>query len=376
MSESSETPTLLEAARIEREQAEGAKLREEREKLRAERREIELRLGKPWYRKEAFFKAVVGGLLALPVMWFFFDQIIRPVYTVENKKLWVEVEEARLEVDAKEKDLQKARVELEAAWAEARKAEEEITRREDHLKSQQARLVADYDRLLAEEKSAAADLADEIARLKANLTVTRGMPGGLLTIQDQRLQGQRVSFVPSPLEGRPMEAKALVLHTTVSDSLASTVSWLQKQESFSSEHVLIGRDGAIVQMVPFDRTGAHAGSARLPNGDSYNRSSIGISLVNAGQLQRTEKTYRAWFGREIDPAEVLEVSDSTGSFPTYWHKPTPVQLRTLEAIIALLVDTYPIDTLVGHDAISRGRKTDPGPVIPVKELGERFLGSS
>ena len=379
MSTTPQTPSPFDAARIEREQAEAAKLREERAKLRAQRREIELRLAKPWYRTEGLLKAVVGGLLALPVMWFFFDQIIRPVYTVENKKLWVDVEEARLEIRLKERALgeaqarlAQARRELEAAWAEAQRADQEISRRETALKGQQAKLVAEYERLLAEEKSASAELAEEVARLRTGLTATRGAFGEPLAIHSHRLQGDGVTFVASPLEGRPMEAKAIVFHTTASSSLASTVTWLRRAESGASVHLLIGRDGAIVQMVPLNRTAAHAGKATLAGGETFNRNSISISLANAGRLEKEGGTYRAWFGKEIDPAEVTEVP---GSPTTYWHKPTPTQLNTAEAVTALLVEAYPISRIVGHDEISGGLEDDPGPAVPVEGFRERFLAA-
>jgi N-acetylmuramoyl-L-alanine amidase len=39
----------------------------------------------------------------------------------------------------------------------------------------------------------------------------------------------------------------------------------------------------------------------------------------------------------------------------------------------LLIENYPIKEIVGHEDISRGRKTDPGPAFPLQKIINRVL---
>jgi hypothetical protein len=44
-------------------------------------------------------------------------------------------------------------------------------------------------------------------------------------------------------------------------------------------------------------------------------------------------------------------------------------------LCALLVQTYEVTMIVGHEEISPGRKSDPGPAFPLDKLRDRLLGS-
>lgn len=96
-----------------------------------------------------------------------------------------------------------------------------------------------------------------------------------------------------------------------------------------SSHLLIRRDGMVVQYVPFDRKAWHAGRSEYEGRAECNEFSIGIEL---------------------------EGSDDTEF--------TPVQYERLAAITGLLLRHYPGITtarITGHADIAPGRKTDPGP---------------
>jgi len=95
-----------------------------------------------------------------------------------------------------------------------------------------------------------------------------------------------------------------------------------------STHLLIRRDGELVQYVPFQRRAWHAGKSSYLGRERCNDFSIGIELE----------------GADTDPYE-------------------PAQYRVLAETILELCDAYPTlstEHVVGHSDIAPGRKTDPG----------------
>ena len=94
-----------------------------------------------------------------------------------------------------------------------------------------------------------------------------------------------------------------------------------------SSHVLIKRDGSIVQFVPFDKRAWHAGVSRYRQRERCNDFSIGIELEGTDTDQFEEHQY-----------------------------------RSLAELIGSLRKAYPAigDHITGHCDIAPGRKTDPG----------------
>jgi N-acetyl-anhydromuramoyl-L-alanine amidase len=95
-----------------------------------------------------------------------------------------------------------------------------------------------------------------------------------------------------------------------------------------SAHVLIRRDGEIVQYVPFQRRAWHAGKSEYAGRSSCNDFSIGIELEGTNETPYTDAQYRA-----------------------------------LVALAAALLETYrslKLEHIVGHSDIAPGRKSDPG----------------
>ena len=98
-----------------------------------------------------------------------------------------------------------------------------------------------------------------------------------------------------------------------------------------SSHLLIRRDGGAVQYVPFNRRAWHAGRSSYQGREACNDYSVGIELEGTD-----EEPYAA---------------------PQYVN---------LAAAIRALCRAYPsLDPhrLAGHDEVSPGRKTDPGPAF-------------
>ena len=103
-----------------------------------------------------------------------------------------------------------------------------------------------------------------------------------------------------------------------------------------SAHLLIRRDGQVVQYVPFDRRAWHAGQSCFDGRDRCNDFSIGIEL---------------------------EGSDE--------HPYEEVQYQVLARVCQVLLKAYPSlspERIVGHSDIAPGRKTDPGPYFEWSRL--------
>lgn len=96
-----------------------------------------------------------------------------------------------------------------------------------------------------------------------------------------------------------------------------------------SSHLLIRRDGEVVQFVAFDNRAWHAGVSAFDGRSRVNDFSIGIELEGSDHHPFEEAQYRAL----IDVVHALR-----GAYPGI----TP-------------------DRIVGHSDIAPGRKTDPGP---------------
>lgn len=111
-----------------------------------------------------------------------------------------------------------------------------------------------------------------------------------MEIKDHKLLGDdnyHVDFVPSP-NVRPgkLKHRFVLIHGTEGPSMESTVShFLNKDSERSpSAHLVIGRNGEIVQMVHLDRIAKHGGVGEWGRIRDISKHSIGIELVNAGPL--------------------------------------------------------------------------------------------
>lgn len=98
-----------------------------------------------------------------------------------------------------------------------------------------------------------------------------------------------------------------------------------------SAHLLIDRNGKVIQFVPFDKRAWHAGQSFFKGRERCNDFSIGI---------------------ELEGTDTLPFED--------------IQYVKLISIIKTLQKAYPKikkDHIVGHSDIAPGRKTDPGPLF-------------
>jgi len=103
-----------------------------------------------------------------------------------------------------------------------------------------------------------------------------------------------------------------------------------------SAHLLIRRDGALVQFVSLLDRAWHAGRSRFRGQDECNDFSIGIELEGSDEVPYTEDQYQALSG-------------------------------VCQQIMAAWPDIG-VDEIAGHSDIAPGRKTDPGPAFDWSRL--------
>lgn len=98
-----------------------------------------------------------------------------------------------------------------------------------------------------------------------------------------------------------------------------------------SAHLLVRRDGSLVQFVPFDRRAWHAGRSSWRGRADCNDFSVGIELEGCDTVPYSDHQYAA-----------------------------------LGAVVAALRAQYPglaADAVAGHSDVAPGRKRDPGPAF-------------
>lgn len=190
--------------------------------------------------------------------------------------------------------------------------------------------------------------------------------------------GKAVRFVDSPNRGGVLKPLYLVMHYTAGLSLDGSVSWLANPAAKASAHLVIGRDGTIVQMVRFDRIAWHAGQSKWGPLEGLNAHSIGIELDNAGKLQRLASGAWAFVtasgSRVIPDDEVVVARHPHEQTDAGWHVYTPAQLKAAAAAGAALHAQLGFADVLGHEDISPGRKTDPGPAFPMSGYRSQVLG--
>lgn len=195
-------------------------------------------------------------------------------------------------------------------------------------------------------------------------------PGKPRTTFDFQVQGDflsdatgQVPYVPS-LRGSDEPGantpKLIVLHYTAGpEDFPANLRALLRPGLPASAHLLIGRDGEVVQMRPFGGSAFHAGQSAWNGLTGLNRWSIGIELVNRGQVSGdgVPDTVLAPDGRRYQA----------------YSEP---QMQTLRGVIRALYLGFPdIVETVGHSdvALPAGRKPDPGPLIDRKQLSRDVL---
>lgn len=207
----------------------------------------------------------------------------------------------------------------------------------------------------------------------------------------------RVSYRASPhrnagFGGNPR--RFLVMHYTGGSSGQSSVDWFVNPASKVAAHIVIDRDGTVRQCVPFGDRAWHCGSSnwRDAQGRTYtglNDFSLGIELANAGACRQTATgAWRNGLGVTVAASDIVQAEHRHGSIyfspNSYvpsghvarpgWEVFPEAQLIAARAVAAALIEHYGLIEVVGHDDISPGRKSDPGPLFDMADFRNALEG--
>lgn len=195
-----------------------------------------------------------------------------------------------------------------------------------------------------------------------------------MQIVNGRLRGAK--FLAANSSGGALVPELIVVHDTAGRlESGSSVDWFRSKQCKTSAHVVVERDGTIVQMVPFNRKAFHAGASQWGGRRFCNGFAIGIEIVSPGKLDANGK---AWFSA-IDRALVPTlVQKSTPEHGTGWWLPyTPQQIEAVQQLCRAIIAEYPdCNEIVTHWMISPGRKIDTSPVFPLEDVRAYAVGDT
>ena len=159
------------------------------------------------------------------------------------------------------------------------------------------------------------------------------------------------------------EIKYLVMHITGGTNMQGVVNYFKNPTAGVSAHLVIGRDGRVVQFMPFDETAFHCGISYWENDRNLNHSSIGIEIDNAGYLRGGPGNWN-FKGVPIPDNQVVMLKHWKLNSEKAWEKFPDIQLETAFAIAKALVEHYKLEEVIGHDEINLINRLDPGPAFP------------
>ena len=201
-----------------------------------------------------------------------------------------------------------------------------------------------------------------------------------MKIRNHRLlqdDGTALPYRASPNKGGALQARWLVMHYTAGRNAESSISWLASPQAKASAHLVIGRDGKITQLVPFNVVAWHAGASSWEGVSGLNHHSIGIELDNVGRLDHIA-------GQWVSPLKIVvpddqvrvakHKNDAPGLPPSGWQTYTAEQIDAAFSVAQALIAHYALRDIIGHDDIAPGRKSDPGPDFPLVSLRARLFG--
>ncbi len=192
------------------------------------------------------------------------------------------------------------------------------------------------------------------------------------------LDDQPVPYRASPnrTPGFVLKPEGIVVHDTAGRLNGdSSVRWLCNPEARASAHLVVYRDGKVVQLVPFNAKAWHAGKSSLQGRPGVNNFSIGIEIVNPGKLKpQGNGRYRAWFGKVYSQDNYPIVEMTTPEHGTGgWMDYTEEQLTTVEAICVCLFAKYSLSWLWPHWKV-KPTKEDTNPLFPLRHLQAKVMG--
>ena len=195
---------------------------------------------------------------------------------------------------------------------------------------------------------------------------------------DQLMGATQVNWLKH--RDQTISPRYVAIHYTAGGSLSGSIKHLRRVGY--SYQLMIDRDGSVVQATPLTKRAAHAGISNWKGDESLNDYAIGISLANIGYLDRHGgKFYNLnRHGDLISPVfKAEDVVQSrhwnghTGSRKMGWEPYTDAQYNSLRGVCAALLRAFPdIREAISHEAISVGRKPDPGMAFDWSRINDLF----
>ena len=147
--------------------------------------------------------------------------------------------------------------------------------------------------------------------------------------------------------GQDSRVQFLILHYTHEDFPTSLK--LLTEGQVSSHYLVNNKPPTIYRLVDENRRAYHAGVSYWKGATQLNASSIGIEIVNRG----------------YDDTPVGRV----------WYEYPQEQIDAVIALVRKIVKHHEIkpERILGHSDIAPGRKVDPGPRFPWKQLADAGL---
>lgn len=200
-----------------------------------------------------------------------------------------------------------------------------------------------------------------------------------MQIVDHRLlddNGTPCRFFPSPNHPRNtklLPCDYLIIHYTTGTKPEQTINWFRSPNSKAVAHLLITREGEIIQFVPFNIVAWHAGYSQWADRFGLNRYSIGIELDNAGRLMQEWGSWRR-YNVTFSDDQVLKATHKLQLTEMGWEKFPQAQIDALCQVAKLLKATYNFIDVLGHDDVSLSGKLDPGPAFNMVEFRNEIMG--
>src|SRR5215207_908294 len=175
--------------------------------------------------------------------------------------------------------------------------------------------------------------------------------------------GQTVNTSGPFSAGQP---RFIVQHYTAGGSGLGSAKYLYGPHSpASSAHYVVDRDGEVWQLCGNDFKAWHAGKSRWIGSDAktydgLNSYAIGIEYANYGWLEK-------------GPGQRIRATHKNEKTPRSWEVYPDAQIEAGLKLTRWLIETIPtIKETMGHDDISPGRKSDPGPAFPMHRFKDLF----
>jgi len=135
----------------------------------------------------------------------------------------------------------------------------------------------------------------------------------------------------------------------------------------------------VIQQLDFDQRGTHCGSSSYKGSPHCNAFAFGIEIANPGPLkQQTNGSLRTVYEKPWPISDAIEAEHKSGSAPrdwSHWAQYSDEEIDLVIQLVGLWRMHYGITDVVGHDDISPGRKSDPGPAFPIEFVRKAVFGA-